>query len=602
MSWSSCETSRNARFGSRSGFLRESSDLHTSVSVDVLESWSVEFWYYKEEPGPCTLLRSEEPTLHIMLNRRGRYILRLSGQHGEGKPCEVSRVSLYTTLENAWNHICIQYDRKDQVYTLYSNGTGIIVQKCGNMSTRVFNRLHLGSPGFIGNMDSVRISSCLRYKGMYYKIPETSPVPDACTLTLNDFEEPIFAVDSGVIQTENNWYNTSLNKTEKEFMTGTRSLFVGEDTQFLPGLRTPGVDMNSVNWTVEFFFKPLREFDDTRVIMERGGMSIVLSSGSLRVLSDKRILRIVKKSIVFGEWNHLCLCHDVESKSISIGSNGSLKRCKGHPKIEKCVDITIGSIGTIPIFYDSFRLSSSIFYGKEYYVPHPEEDRWSCLDTNTLLYTGFENPEFVASNITSFSVLLSWQEPLTYGKRGIFTIYINGKRSRYSTRDTELNIYGLEEGKEYEFSVHCDGKKIYKSISAKTIAVSKDNSFNVLSSISTRGKYDFSKLPTKVVRTMDMGSIFDNKDRIIVPSTKSRILDTRVVARFTSVSSVVDASTSRALLVPFQNKGQSIGIKGDDGSTTNVSFIDGGVEVDGSTLKPGGYVVVGGRKMRVMNV
>ena len=75
MSWSPFETSPNAKFGSRAGVFDKDSDVYTSLYVDVLGSWGVEFWSYKENTGPCVLLCSDVPAFHLLLNRKGCYVL-----------------------------------------------------------------------------------------------------------------------------------------------------------------------------------------------------------------------------------------------------------------------------------------------------------------------------------------------------------------------------------------------------------------------------------------------------------------------------------------------------------------------------------------------
>lgn len=611
MSWSPCETSSNSKFGSRSALVNAETDLYTSVSVDVLDSWSIEFWFFKDVVGPCVLFCSSVPTMCLIVNRSGRYVMRLSGEHHIGKSCEISRISNEIVKNNQWNHVCVQYHGKSREYILCSNGSVLFTHKGSTVSQYSFDKIHIGSIGydtslvhsipgrFYGNIDSVRISSCVRYKGSSYTVPEERFVPDAFTTTIQDFEEPVFIMDDSIAYTERNWNNTNLNKTYTGFMTGTQCLVVDSDTMFLPYLSTPGVDMNSMSWTIEFFFRVDKEFEGTRVILERGSLSIVLSVHSIRVLRGSRTICTIKSSVLFGEWNHLCLCHDSEKRSMYLGSNGSRKNTKGSPKIEMDNIITVGSIGTEPLYYDNFRMHRGSIYTKKYEIPSPIADRWSYREPGTVLYTSFEEPVFFSSNITSFSVLLSWEPVSTQGSLDKYTIYINGSRTKYETRDTYYNVYGLEPDTEYVCCIYNGEKKIHRGISIKTLKISKDNSFNVLSSIAKRGKYDVSVMPLDMVRNMDMGSIFDDRDHVIVPVQTSRIKTTNITAKFASVSSVVDASYSNALLVPFNESGQNIQLKETDGSITDVSFVDGEVEVDGKRMVPGGYVVVSGRKMRV---
>ena len=616
MSWSSFETSPNAKFGSSSGLLGLNSDIYTSLYVDVLGSWGVELWFYKENTGPCVLVCSDVPAFHLLLNRRGRYVLRLSGYYHGGESCEVSRVTGRNVKNSEWNHVCIQYHKERREYTLYSNGLRLLNHKGSTVSPSAFDRVRLGSSGimvsslhprFYGSMDSFRVSSCVRYRGESYRVPEEAFSPDAFTTTINDFEEPVFVVPTDVVQTERNWYNTTLSKTNRFFMTGTQSLVVDDDTTFFPGLRTPGVDMNSVSWIVEFFFRVNHKSEGDHIVIKRGVLFVVLSGDSIKVVRKSRTICTMKSSVVFGEWNHLFLCHDSEKHSLYMGSNGTKKKAKGYPRIEPDHDIEIGSIdstGSEPMYYDCFRMSiveQGTTYGKKYEVPCPLKDQWSCLDPRTVMYTSFEEPVFTASNITSFSVLLSWKpiEPIGHKKSSRYTVYINGSMSRNETSGSSHNVYGLEEDTEYILSIYYEGEMIHHSIPVKTLKASRDNSFNVLSSISTGGKYDVSKLPSKMVRGMDMGSVFDSMDRVILPIPRSGVQKSKVVANFAGVSSVVDTSSSKALLVPFNKPGQKIGLRDDEGTTTDVVFVEGGVEIDGSRVEPGGYVVVSGRKMRV---
>lgn len=583
------------------------SDVYTSLSVDVLGSWSVEFWFYKENTETCVLLCSDIPALHLLLTRRGRYVFRLSGHYHEGESCEVSRVTTDRIENDRWNHVCIQYHRDRREYALYSNGTRCLTHTGSSISPNAFDRVRIGTSGvmvsslhprFHGSVDSFRVSSGIRYMGDAYRLPEEPFSPDAFTVTVNDFEDHVFVAPTDVTQTEKNWYNTTLSKTHRHFMTGNQSLVVDDGTVFLPGLSTPGVDMNSVSWIVEFFFRVNKAFEGNRVVINRGNLSVVLSRDSIRTIRKSKTICTMKSSVIFGEWNHIFLSHDSEKHSLYMGSNGVKKKAKGYPRIESEPNIEIGSTGTEPMYYDCFRMSIGSTYDKKYRVPCPEKDKWSCLDPRTVMYTNFEEPVFVASNTTSFSVLLSWK-PMEGKKSPRYTIYMNGSKSKNSTLGSSHNVYGLEEDTEYVFSIYCNGEMIHHSVSVKTLKASKDNSFNVLSSISTRGKYDVSMLPSRMVRGMDMGSVFDDMDRVIVPLSRSGGQKSRVVASFAGVSSVVDTSSSRALLVPFKKPGQKIGLRDDHGSTTEVVFVEGGVEIEGTKVKPGGYVVVSGRKMRV---
>lgn len=601
MSWSKCQTSNESRFGSRSALLEGRLGLHLSVSLDTLESWSIEMWYYKTRDDPCTLLGSDQSKFSIMVNRRGQYILRFSSQHEEDDSYRVSRVSDICEKNNTWNHLCVQYSRALREYTLFSNGHRLIIQKESNLDPVVFHRLYIGSYGFHGNIDSVRVSSIQRYVNPIYDIPVSHFSVDPFTLALNDFEEPVFIMDDSVVQTEKNWYNISLNKTQSDFMTGTKSLIVGTDTGYLPGFHTPGVDMNSTSWTVEFFFKSKEIFDDKYVLLKRGVVSISVLNDSIRVINEKRIICRIKHSVEAGRWYHVFLSHNIEERVVYLGFNGVSKKCGRYPDLEMGEDIVVGSIGLNSIYYDSFRVSSEPLYGKRYMIPHPVQNKWSCLDPNTLLYTGFEEPDLVASNITSFSVLLTWK-PIESRKKDKYIVYMNGIETRQSTIENEFNVYGLDENTEYEFSIFRGGKKIHKSISIKTLKMSKDNSYNVLSSISTKGKYDVSMLPSAVLRNINMHNVFGDQDVIIVPVVDSSSRENKVVARFASLSSTVDVSSPKALLVPFEESGQSIEIKGSDGTTKDVSFIDGSIEIDGMTIDQGGYHLVGGRKMIVRSI
>ena len=603
MSWSLHDVSDNAVFGSRSGSLEESSEIRFSLSVDVMESWCVEFWFYKEGTGPCTLLRSGRNSLHLMVNRRGNYLMRLSGQHHRGKSCEVSRIYPIPVGNQEWTHVCVQYDKRQQVYTLFSKGSMLITQRYSNLKVNAFDMVQIGGEGFAGNVDSVRVSSCVRYKHSEYEIPVSSFTPDAYTLTLNDFEDPVFVVNDGVVQTEDNWSNLGLNKSQVEYMTGSKSLVIAPETQILPRLVTPDIDMNAHAWTVEFFWKILGIFDGARVILRRGSISIVVSPNTLRLLDDTHVICTIRMPIPIGEWNHVCLCHDFYDFEfrLLLGINGTVKKCKTRSVIEKDVDIVVGSTGGKGrTYYDNFRLSSDALYEGEYQIPSPQEDSWSCLDYQTILYTGFEDPDFTASNVTSFSVLLSWESH--DADNAEYTVFINGVKSIYSTEATDCTVYGLKESTEYEFSIYNGDQKLFRSLSVMTLPAIKDNSFNVLSSISTQGKYDMSKLPSRMRKDMDMDSVFDNRDRIIIPVNNSRIHENVAVANFTRLSSVVEVASSTVILVPFRETGETIDIKGDDGSLTKLSFIEGNVEIDGNTVRPGGYGVVGGKKMRVKEV
>lgn len=607
MSWSSFETSPNSKFGRRSASFINGSDVYTSLNVNVLGSWCIEFWFYKESMGPCVLLCSDIPAIHLLLNRRGRYILRLYFHYYEGESCEVSRVTDGRVNNNHWNHVCVQYHGDKKEYTLYSNGTRLLTHPGSTISPEAFSRIRLGTSGimvsdlhprFYGNMDCFRISSCIRYKDDTYQIHEDSFTLDSLTTTVNDFEDSLFVVPTDVTQTERNWYNTKLSKTRRHFMTGNQSLVVEKETMLLPSLRTPGLDMNSVSWLLEFFFRVDHEFEGNRLIIKRGVLSVVLSNDSIRVVRKSRTICTIKSSIVFGEWNHLFLCHDSDKHSIYMGSNGFKKKAKGYPKIEFEPDIEIGSTGTEPMYFDCFRMSIGSTYDKKYEVPCPSKDRWSCLDPSTVMYTSFDEPMIIASNVTSFSVFLSW-EPIVRRRTPMYTIYIDGCKSKNETSGSSQNIYGLEENTEYVLSVYCEGGMIHHSILVKTLPESRDTYFNILTSLSTKGKYDISMLPPRMIQGIDMGSVFDNMDKLILSISLSGSNKSKVVANFAGVSSVVDTSSSGALLVPFKEPGQKIGLRDNDGFTTDVFFVEGGVEIHGSKVEPGGYVVVSGRKMKV---
>lgn len=602
MSWSPFVTSSNARFGVKSAVFDDKTSFFTSVSVDTLESFSIELWYYKTNDGPCTIFSAQSPTFGLFLNRHGNYILRLLGQHSDNDICDVSLLSETTVKNDTWNHVCVQYSKKLNIYTLYSNGNQLIRTRSNHLGPGIFDMIQFGSSNerwrFHGNMDTIRISSCVRYRSLMYDLQTHPLIADSYTLALNDFEDTVFVMDETSVYTEKNWKNTSLNKTQDEYMSGSRSIYVDSHTQFLPTLTTPGINMNSMNWTIEFFFKTdamnMKKID----ILKRGELGLVLSGRSMRLMDDDKELITIKKEIILGEWNHVCLCHEKDNHRLIMGINGMTKRTRTFPKIGNGTDVIIGSRELVNeiIYYDCFRLSVGSLYGtKKYNIPSSIEDNWSSLDSQTLMYSSFEIPPFVATNVTSFSVLLSWI-PKNGSKK--YTLHKDGKETRYNTRETEIIVYDLKEDREYEFCLYSDGIKLYKSLSIKTKKSSKDNNFDILSSIATRGNYDVSKLPRDVIDKIDMDDVFMDRDRIIVPlRTKN------MVAKYTSVSTTVSPEEStKALLVPFKKTGDTINIKSKDGTLTDVSFIEGKVKVNGKELKKDTYVIVGGKKMKVVDL
>jgi len=500
---------------------------------------------------------------------------------------------------NTWNHIALQYSGLNNLYYLYSNGSIIYERNGYHPSVDLFDRIIFGSnvdnenimDGFI---DSIRISSCERYIGSIYQTPLSSFDIDDNTETFNNFEDPVFTSSKRTKSTEKYWINTKLNKSSREYFMGKRSLIVNETTMFLPGIKIPGIDMNELEWTVEFFF--LKQSNEKRKLVECGNVSIYIKDNVLKLNGNKRTL--CKLDTDLSGWNHVFISHSKDEKCLYIGINGSIKKYNRSFKIVTGDGVVLGSPGP-EMFFDGFRISSCLCYHTDYEIPNPKTDKWSHIEPTTIIYTDFEKQQIEVSNITSFSVDLFWEETTD---PGFYSIFINDKKTSYNTREPDFTIYDLEEDTHYKFSVYKNRVLVHHSIEIKTKKEKHNDNLSILTSIVSKGVYDMELVPKKAKKEIYMNNIFDENDRILVPNKNGKI-----VANFAPVNSTIRVTDKDAILIPFDienGSDQMIHIESINGEIIDISFDDKeeNILIEDKAYKIGDSFIIDGKKVRVSKI
>ena len=595
MSWSLSTRSQFSKFGEFSCEIQKDEHLYTGVHIDVSMSWCIETWFYCKIMQPCTIFCSDDSMMGVFLNRSGNYILRLNDHFSNGYIDMSSYKSELEINKNEWNHVSLQYSGIKKTYYLYSNGKIVHKKRCLHANIDTFDRITFGSNVFNdwrmeGFIDSVRISSCERYTGLTYKIPHENFEIDKFTETFNNFEDPVFKCSENIKSSEKYWVNTKLNKSSRQSYMGKTSLIVDETSSFLPSMKIPGIDMNEFEWTVEFFFMFKQTNHNERKLIECGNLSIYINEEVLKLYGNNK--RICKLKSKINDWNHLFISHSKNNKCLYLGMNGLVKKYNRSFKIVTGDGIVMGSNGE-EIFFDCFRIYSNVLYDDDYEIPNPHN--WSHIDSETITYTNFENENIGYSNITSFSVEIYWE---SVTGSGLYTIYKDGKKTLYETKETDCVVYGLTEDTVYEFEIYRNKKRIHNMISIKTNKEVNDDNSNILTSIIKKGVYDMDLVPEKTKKHMYSNNMFDENDKILVSNKKGKL-----IADFTPINSIIGFNNKDAILIPFSpenGSNQVVHVQSSNG-IVNIEFNEkeDSILIRDEQYKIGDYFILDGKKVRV---